>query len=222
MKRKIFVVDDHPIMRRGYHFLMDQETDLEVCGEAGGAMEALEKIPQVHPDLVIVDISLGGMSGLELIKHLQVQYPDLPTLVVSAHDESLYGERAMLAGARGYIMKNEVDTSVVEAIRRILQGGFYLSDEMGLKILLQYRKMVSVPSNDSLKDEATPVQRLSDRELEIFELIGQGWTTQQIAESLLISPKTVESHRGRIKEKLAVGTTTELLQRATLWVERQP
>ena len=217
MKRKIFVVDDHPVMRMGYHFLLDQEADLEVCGEAGTALEALEKISQAHPDLVIVDISLGGMSGIELIKHLQAQFPDLPTLVVSAHDESLFGERAILAGARGYIMKREVDTSVVEAIGRILRGGFYLSDEMSTKILLQYRKIGHLSP-----EEAVPsIQQLSDRELEVFELMGQGYTTRAIAEALMISPKTVESHRGRIKDKLAIETTTELLQRATLWVERQ-
>ena len=218
MKRKIFVVDDHPVMRKGYLFLIAQEPDLEGCGEAGTALEALEKIPEARPDLVIVDISLGGMSGLELIKHLQVPFPDLPTLVVSTHSESLYGERALLAGARGYIMKSEVDATVIEGIRRILKGGFYLSEQMGTKILLQYQKMGGLPSAEA----GTSIERLSDRELEIFELMGQGYTTKEVAEALLISPKTVESHRGRIKDKLAIETTTELLQRATLWVERQP
>ena len=218
MKHKIFVVDDHPVMRKGYQFLIAQQADLEVCGEAGTAREALEKIPAAKPDLVIVDISLGGMSGLELIKHLQAQLPELPTLVVSTHDESLYGERALLAGARGYIMKNEVDTVVIEAILRILRGGIYLSDLMGMKILHQYQKMSRLPE----EEEASPIQRLSDRELEVFELTGQGMSTQQIADALLISPKTVESHRGRIKDKLAIETTTQLMQRAILWYEAQP
>lgn len=217
MKRRIFVVDDHPVMRKGYQFVIDQEPDLEACGEAGGALEALEKIPGARPDLVLVDISLGGISGLELIKDLQVHYPDLPALVISTHDEALYGERALLAGARGYLMKSEVDVTVVEAIRRILDGGFYLSEQMGTRILLQYQRM-----GRRLAEESDPLQRLSDRELEIFELMGQGLTTQEIADALVISPKTVESHRGRIKTKLAIDTTTELLQRATLWVEQEP
>lgn len=218
MKRKIFVVDDHPIMRKGYQFLLAQEPDLEVCGEAGTALEALERIAEARPDLVVVDITLGGMSGLELVKHLQAQWPELPTLVVSTHDEALYGERALLAGARGYIMKNEVDTAVVEAIRRVLRGGFYLSEAMSTQILTRFQRQGSLPA----AGDANPIRRLTDRELEVFERIGQGLTTQQIAEALLISPKTVESHRGRIKEKLAVATTTMLVQRATLWVERQP
>lgn len=218
MKHKIFVVDDHPVMRKGYWFLMHQEPDLQVCGEASTAPEALEKIPKARPDLVIVDISLGGMNGLELIKHLQAQFPDMHTLVVSTHDEALYGERALLAGARGYIMKSEVDTTIIEAIRRVLNGGFYLSDKLSTKILLQYQNKGELIA----EEENDPLHRLSDRELEVFELMGQGYTTQEIADALILSPKTIESHRGRIKTKLAIETTTQLLQRATLWVERQP
>lgn len=222
MKRRIFVVDDHPVMRKGFRFLMDQEPDLEVCGEADSAPAALEAIPEAAPDLVIVDLSLGGMGGLELIKTLQTQQPDLPLLVVSTHDESLYGERALMAGARGYVMKSEVDTVVVEAVRRVLRGGVYLSDQMSTKILLQYRRTENLPTEDADDPGAASVQQLSDRELEVFELIGQGYSTQQIADALMISPKTVDSHRGRIKDKLAVPSTNRLLQRATLWVDRQP
>jgi DNA-binding NarL/FixJ family response regulator len=217
-KFRIMVVDDHPVMRKGYRFLLETEPDLRVCCEAGAALEAMQKVRDTEPDLVVVDISLGGMNGIALIKNLLAERPELLTLVVSTHDETMYGERALLAGARGYVMKSEVDETIVEAIRRILRGGFYLSEEMSTKILTQYQKM----GGSAPREDATGVEQLSDRELEVFELIGQGMSTQEIADALLISPKTVESHRGRIKQKLSVDTTTALLQRATLWVERQP
>ena len=214
MKRKIFVVDDHSIMRWGYIALINQEIDLEVCGEAGTALEALERIQATKPDLAIVDISLDGMNGIELTKHLQAILPELPVLVVSMHDESLYGERALRAGAKGYIMKKEARTSIVEAIRRVLSGSFYLSDEMSTKILLQYQ-------GRRMDEEDSSIDRLSDRELEVFELFGRGFSTREIADSLLISPKTVESHRNRIKTKLAVESTSELLRLAVHWVQAE-
>lgn len=216
---RIMIVDDHPVMRMGYRFLLDAEPDLTVCCEAGSALEAMKKVRETRPDLVVVDISLGGMNGIALIKNLLAEHPGLLTLVVSTHDETMYGERALLAGARGYVMKSEVDQIIVDAIRRVLRGGFYLSEEMSTKILSQYQKMGgSAPGGETV----TELEQLSDRELEVFELIGEGMSTQEIADALLISPKTVESHRGRIKQKLAVDSTTALLQRATLWVERQP
>lgn len=214
MKRKIFVVDDHSVMRWGYIALINQEQDLRVCGEAGTALEALELIPETDPDLAIVDISLEGMNGIELTKHLQTQYPDLPVLIVSMHDESLYGERALRAGARGYIMKKEARTKIVEAIRRVLSGSFYLSDEMSTKILLQYQ-------GRRFDEERSSIERLSDRELEVFELLGRGYATREIAEALLISPKTVESHKNRIKVKLAVETAAQLVQHAVQWVQQE-
>lgn len=214
MKRKIFVVDDHSVMRWGYIALINQEPDLKVVGEAGSALEAIERIPKANPDLAIVDISLEGMNGIELTKHLRAQHPDLPVLIVSMHDESLYGERALRAGARGYIMKKEARTKIVEAIRCMLNGRFYLSDAMHTKILLQYQ-------GRPLGEERSSLDRLSDRELEVFELFGRGNSTREIAEALLISPKTVESHRNRIKEKLAVESTTELLQHAVQWVQSE-
>jgi DNA-binding NarL/FixJ family response regulator len=214
MQRKIFVVDDHSVMRWGYIALINQEQDLHVCGEAGTALEALELIPEADPDLAIVDISLEGMNGIELTKHLQTQYPDLPVLIVSMHDESLYGERALRAGARGYIMKKEARTKIVEAIRRILGGSFYLSEEMSTKILLQYQ-------GRRFDEERSSIERLSDRELEVFELLGRGYATREIAEALLISPKTVESHKNRIKVKLAVETAAQLVQHAVQWVQTQ-
>ncbi len=213
VKRTIFVVDDHPVVRWGYISLINLEPDLEVCGEAGTAFEALEKIPAISPDLAIVDISLEGMNGIELTKQLQVLHPDLPVLIVSMHDEVLYGDRALRAGARGYIMKREVRTKIVEAIRRLLSGGTYLSDQMSTRLLTQYQ--------GGRFDERSPIERLSDRELEVFELYGRGYSTREIAEALFISRKTVESHRNRVKAKLGLESTSQFLQRAVQWVQSQ-
>ena len=209
MKREIFVVDDHPVMRLGYIALLDQDPSLHVCGEADTALEALEQISTLHPDLVITDILLEGLNGIELTKRLQQQHPGLPVLIVSMCDEAIYGERALQAGARGYIMKREARTKIVEAVRRTLSEGFYLSGSMSQKILLRYR--------DRGFEGRAAIEQLSDRELEVFEHLGRGRTTQEIAEAMLISPKTVASHRSRIKEKLDIGNTGELLRQAVLW-----
>jgi len=216
--KRIMIVDDHPVMRMGYRFLIESEPDLSVCCEAGSALEAMDIARRDRPDLMIVDISLGGMNGIVLIKNLLAEMPDLLTLVVSTHDETIYSERAIHAGARGYVMKSEVDRTIVEAVRRVLRGGFYLSDQMSARILSQFQKM-----KKGRPDQASSeIDQLSDRELEVFELIGEGMSVQNIADALLISPKTVESHRGRIKQKLSLETSTALLQRATLWVEQRP
>lgn len=214
MTNAIFIVDDHPIMRKGYQALLNREQDLEVCGEAGSAQEALDQIEgaEVEPDLVVVDISMEGMNGIELIKRIQAHRPNLPILVVSMHDEMLYAERALRAGARGYIMKKEVDTTVIAAIRKLLSGGFHLSERMNNHLMLQYQ-------GGGTQHRKSPIERLSDRELEVFELLGRGYSTQEIADALHISPKTVETHRGRIKNKLSVNTSTELLQRAVQWAQ---
>jgi DNA-binding NarL/FixJ family response regulator len=214
MKHRIFIVDDHAITRMGYRYIIGEEMDMAICGEASSALEALEKIPDVQPDLVISDLTMEGMSGLELIKHLKAQQPALPVLVVSMHDESLYAERALRAGARGYIMKSEVDVVVVKAIRRILGGGLFVSDPMGSKILMLF-------AGRHLDAARSPVETFSDRELEVFEHIGRGLSTQQIADAMLISPKTVDTYRARIKEKLAVETYAELLQHAVRWAQEQ-
>ena len=214
MKRRIFVVDDHTITRMGYRYIIDEEMDMEVCGEAATALEALEKIPDLKPDLVITDLTMEGMSGLELVKHLKAQQPALPVLVVSMHDESLYGDRSLRAGARGYIMKNEVDAVVVKAIRRILDGGMFVSEQMSSKILFQF-------AGGSVDLSRSPVDMFSDRELEVFEHLGRGLSTQQIAEAMFISPKTVNTYRARIKEKLAIDTHVELLQRAVRWIQEK-
>lgn len=216
--KRIMIVDDHPVMRMGYRFLIESEPDLSVCCEAGSALEAMDIARRDRPDLMIVDISLGGMNGIVLIKNLLAEMPDLLTLVVSTHDETIYSERAIHAGARGYVMKSEVDRTIVEAVRRVLRGGFYLSDQMSARILSQFQKMKKGGPDQA----SSEIDQLSDRELEVFELIGEGMSVQNIADALLISPKTVESHRGRIKQKLSLETSTALLQRATLWVEQRP
>lgn len=214
MSHRIFVVDDHPVMRRGYAYLIDAEMDLGICGEAESAREALDRIPETDPDLAIVDLTLKGMGGLELIKRLQSQHPDVLILVVSMHDETLYADRTLRAGARGYIMKSEVESAVVEAIQHILKGGVYVSEELSTKILLQY-------AGGASGEEESALERLSDRELEVFEYMGRGFTTREIAEKLALSPKTIDSYRSRIKDKMAVDSNNELTRRAVLWVESQ-
>ena len=212
MDRKIFIVEDHPVMREGYATLIQREEGLALCGMAETAPEALDRIPETDVDLVLVDVSLEGISGIELVKQIKALRPDLPMLVISAHDEILYAERALRAGARGYIMKHESLDTVLEAIRSVLQGELYLSDQMRMRI-------VQLHVSGASGAEASPLQRLSDRELEVFEHLGRGLTTRQVAEALHISPKTVETYRANIKEKLGLENTNELLQRAVLWVE---
>ncbi len=214
MKRKIFIVDEHPIIRRGYRSLINREPDLVVCGEAGTVEEALEKVAQAAPDLVVADLTLEGMNGIEMTKRLRALRPEMQVLVVSVHDETLYGERALRAGARGYIIKKEVDGVVVEAIRRVLEGGFYLSEQMNARLLAQCLGRAAHNGNGRV-----PLERLTDRELQVFEYFGRGLSTREIAAALCISPKTVESHRGRIRLKLDVETTAKLLQQAVQWVQ---
>jgi DNA-binding NarL/FixJ family response regulator len=211
MSSRILIVDDHPIMRRGYSSLLGRVPGLEICGEASSALDALALIEQLHPDLAIVDISLGGMNGIELTKHIRAEHPTTLVLVVSMHDESLYAERALAAGARGYIMKSEVDGTVVDAVKRVLDGGYYVSAAMSSKIFAHF----SARHNANADDD--PVERLSDRELEVFELIGLGKSTNEIAQALIISPKTVETHRSKIRGKLGLATGRELMRQAVRW-----
>lgn len=218
MKKRIFILEDHPIMRRGYRTLINGEPDIMVCGEAETAAEALEKIPTAAPDLVIADISLEGMNGIEFVKHLRAKQPGLDVLVVSMHDESLYAERALQAGAAGYLMKKEADGLAIRAIRQVLQGRYYVSDRMQDKIMVQFAGRM--PTNEPTW-QRTSIAKLSDRELEVFELHGRGLTTRGMAEAMDISPKTVATHRGRIKTKLAVDSTPELVRRAVLWIESE-
>ena len=211
-RARIFIVDDHPIVRHGLRELINQQHDFIVCGEAENASAALEMIPELDPDLVIVDISLEGMSGLELIKTLKIRCIGLPILVVSMHDENLYAERSLRAGARGYIMKEEATEKVIQAIRKVCSGEIYLSEHQSNKLLQRYVEGRPATIHSDM-------DQLSDRELEVFHLIGQGYKTKEIADALFLSVKTIETYREHIKEKLGLRDSTALLQRATLWVK---
>jgi DNA-binding NarL/FixJ family response regulator len=213
-KRTVLIVDDHPIVRQGLAQLINQENDLLVCGQAEDAYQAIQAIRELHPNLVIVDISLKDTSGVELIKDLKVQYPDLPVLTLSMHDEAVYGERALRAGARGYIMKQEATEKVVTAIRRVLAGEVYVSDGMAAK-------MVSKLVGGASKKPGSPIEGLSDRELEVFRMIGEGFNTREMAEKLHLSVKTIETYRAHIKDKLALQDASELLRSAIQWVNSE-
>lgn len=211
--KKILLVDDHPLMRKGLALTLETEVDLTVAAQAASAEEALSLMEKTEPDLAVVDVSLPGMSGLELIKHLRAMNPDLAILVVSRHDESLYAERAIRAGARGYLMKMEAADVIVKAVRHILNGGIYVSDEIKERLLLGMMAGKDISQS--------PLEVLSDRELEVFELTGRGLGTRDIAERLHLSVKTVESYRARIKSKLSLSSAPELIQHAVQWVESE-
>jgi DNA-binding NarL/FixJ family response regulator len=214
-KRTVLIVDDHPIVRQGLAQLINQESDLLVCGQAEDAHEAIAAIRELNPNMVIVDISLKETSGVELIKDLKVQYPDLPVLTLSMHDEAVYGERALRAGARGYIMKQEATEKVVTAIRRVLAGEVYVSDGMAAKMV---SKLVG---GGVSRKSASPIEGLSDRELEVFRMIGEGYNTREMAEKLHLSVKTIETYRAHIKDKLALQDAGELLRSAIQWVNSE-
>ena len=209
-KSRILLVDDHPLLLDGMTQLINEQPDLQVCGEAGDRASALAMLDNVQPDLAVVDLSLKDQSGLELIKDFKVRAPGLLILVLSLHDEQLYAERALRAGARGYIMKREAAPKVLEAIRHILGGGVYASEKIVAGILNKVtgRPFTSTPS---------ALAALSDRELDVMLLVGKGYGTQQIANQLHISGKTVETHRANIKLKLKLNSGSELLQTAIRW-----
>jgi DNA-binding NarL/FixJ family response regulator len=211
-KSRILLVDDHPIVRQGLSELINNEKDLVMSGTAEDLNKALEAIETLKPDLVIVDISLKGSNGIELLKNIKVRYPKMLVLMLSMHDESLYAVRALRAGASGYIMKQEATEKVLTAIRRVLNGEIYLSEKMEKKMMQQLVGGRAARSG-------SPIEDLSDRELEVFNLIGQGHGTRQIAEELHLSIKTIESHRAHIKEKLNLKNATELVQYAIQWRE---
>src|ERR1700724_1420923 len=206
-KRRILVVDDHPIVRQGLALLINREPDLVVCGEAEEAMGAMHVLASARPDVLIVDISLNGP---DLLKNVRISHSSLPVLILSMHDESIYAERALRAGANGYIMKQEATDKVLVAVRRILNGEIYVSDRIASKMLKHYITGSGALPNSSIAD-------LSDRELEVFRLIGEGHGTRQIAEELHISVKTVESYQAHIKEKLSLRSARELMQHAIQW-----
>jgi DNA-binding NarL/FixJ family response regulator len=206
-KRKVFIVDDHPLVREWLTNLINQQPDLNVCGEAAAAAEAIQAVAVSKPAVAIVDISLRDSSGIELIKDLKQSYPGLLVLVLSMHEELHYAERALRAGAKGYIMKRETTKRVVEAIRTVLAGKFYLSEAMEQLITTQFVEGKTLPA-------LSPVEQLTDRELAVFDLLGQGLGTRRIAETLRISIKTVQAYCARIKEKLNLSSATELVREA--------
>src|SRR5271163_4113255 len=206
-KKTVFIVDDHPLLRQGLALLINREQDLTVCGEAEEAHTAMREIAAKNPDILIADISLNGPDGLDLLKNLRTLYPNLPVLILSMHDESIYAERALRARANGYIMKQEATEKVLVAVRRILSGDIYLSDRMANKLLHQY-------ISGSAVDLRSRLSTLSDRELEVFRLIGEGRSTRQIAEKLHLSVKTVETYQAHIKDKLSLHSGRELVQHA--------
>lgn len=207
----IFLVEDHPIFRKGLVQLINSENDMEVCGEAEDYLDGLNGIKKMKPDFAIVDISLKSSSGIELVKDIKLHFSDMPVLVLSMHDENIYAERVLKSGARGYLMKEEAPETVITAIRHILSGKIFVSDDISARML---NRMVD---GNSYSDT---VDALSDRELEVFKLIGDGKSTRDIASMLNISVKTVENHRAHIKEKLNLSNSIELIQQATLWVKK--
>lgn len=209
-KTKIFIVDDHPLLRQGLAQLINQEEDMISAGEAGDATEALQGIEKLKPDLALVDIALKGTSGIELTKNILAKQPKMLVLIISMYDESVYLERALRAGAKGYLMKREATDHVISAIHTVLRGDIYVSDKWK-------EKLVNMLGRGSASVAAPPAERLSDRELEVLQLIGQGYSTRKIADELHVSVKTVESHYANIKNKLALKNSHELIQYAVQW-----
>ena len=214
-KTQILIVDDHPIFRKGLIHLINEEEDMEVVAEAEDVFSATQVIKNVLPDMVIVDITLKNTSGLELIKYINEHYKDLPVLVLSMHDENIYAERALKAGAKGYIMKHEMAGQVAEAIRHVLTGKLYISEKMNEKMLAN---IFSRPKDQEDLDR-DPATILSDRELEIFQLIGKGFKRKYISEALNLNVNTIGTYRERIKEKLGFSSSGELITQAILWVK---
>ena len=210
-KRKILIVDDHPIVRDGLIRLIREEQDLTVCGQAEDAHQALKAISESRPDIAIVDITLKSSDGIDLMKSIRSQYPKLPVLILSMHDEILYAERALRAGAQGYIMKQEASKKLMVAIHEILSGRIYCSDKISRRVMRKFAR-----GKTDIKD--SPIDSLSDRELQVFRLIGCGYRTSEIAKKLYLSVKTIETYRTHIKEKLNLANSAELLRYAILWV----
>ena len=214
MKTKVVIVEDHPLFRERLALLINKEPDMEVCGEADNIRQAMEVIQSTKPDAAVLDITLKGSSGLELLKDLKAQSIELPVLVLSMHDESLYAERAIRAGAKGYITKDEASDKVMMAIRKVMGGEIYLSEGTTSRILK------NITDGKSSVD-APALSNLTDRELEVFQLIGSGKTTREIAETLHLGLTTIDTYRARIKEKLNLRNATELIHQATDWARGQ-
>jgi DNA-binding NarL/FixJ family response regulator len=210
-KSRVFIVDDHPIVREGIGQLINRQPDLTVCGDAEEARAALQAVEALRPDVLIVDISLNGPDGIELLKNIRAKDANLPVLILSMHDESLYAERALRAGANGYIMKQEATEKVLVAIRRILNREVYVSDRVARDMLQQFVGGAAIAKR-------SPIDGLSDREIEVLRLIGEGHSTRQIAGELHLSVKTVESYQAHLKEKLSLRNARELMQYAVQWL----
>ena len=213
-KTRVLIVDDHPITRSGLAYLINHQPDMVTCCEAQNAAQALEGVIQAKPDLVLTDFTLPDKNGLELIKDIKAVEPELPILVISMHEESLYAERVLRAGARGYITKEEGGEKLMRAIRHVLSGAIYVSDKLSARIL-------EIFSSGQGGQHRSMVEELSDREFEIFELLGDGLSTQQIADRLHLSMKTVDAHRAKVKAKLKVRTNNELIAYAARWIASQ-
>ena len=209
--KRLLIVDDHPLFRKGLEELIRSDANFAVCGEADNAAEAMEVIRKLNPDMAIVDLSLPGANGIELIKNIRAEFPSLPVLVLSMHDESLYALRALRAGADGYVMKHEAMANVIQAIREVFNGRPYLSPAMAAQVITKF-------AHRQAEGETDAVDRLSDRELEILELIGKGNEVRQIAKLLHLSPKTVETHRAHIKDKLDLKNSREVARFALQWL----
>ncbi|PYL27299.1 MAG: DNA-binding response regulator [Verrucomicrobia bacterium] len=210
--KRIVIVDDHPLFRKGLQEMIHSDGTFAVCGEAGNAAEAMEIIRKLNSDLAIVDLSLPGANGIELIKNIRAEFPRLPILVLSMHDESLYAVRALRAGADGYVMKHEAMANVIQAIREVFDGRPYLSPAMAAQVITQF-------AHRQAEGQADAVERLSDRELEVLELIGKGKEVREIAKLLHLSPKTVETHRAHIKDKLDLKNSREVARFALQWLQ---
>jgi DNA-binding NarL/FixJ family response regulator len=209
-KARVVLVDDHAIVRQGLAELIDDQGDLTFAGEADSPPQAMKVLAEIKPDVVVIDITLNNGDGIELCHQVHECWPDLPILVLSMHDESLYAERALRAGALGYVMKQAPQETVMNAIRRVLNGETYLSEKMAARLLRSFTGARGAAADP----EASPLERLSDRELQVFRLIGQGRSVKDIAEALFLSPKTVETHKEHIKQKLKLASSNDLLRYA--------
>ncbi len=214
IKKRVLIVDDHPVFRHGISALINAEADLEVCGEASSASTALQAMRTLRPDVALLDISLPGTNGIELIKLMKAEEPKLPLLMLSMHDESLYALRALRAGALGYVMKAEAMTHVLDALRKAIRGEIHVSPRLSERLIFQ-----AIQSADS--GGGSPVDKLSDRELEVLELLGRGFGTKEIASDLHLSVKTIETHRAHIKEKLGFRDAGEMVRFAIDWVAQE-
>jgi DNA-binding NarL/FixJ family response regulator len=213
-KTQVLIVDDHPVVRDGLVTIVNHERDMNVCGQADDAYQALKAVAELKPDIVVTDISLKSSDGIELTKNIKTRWPGLPVIIFSVHDESIYAERALRAGAQAYMMKETVSENIIKAIRTVLSGEIFVSD----KIL---KKFLHNIAGDKGGAAQTPIEHLSDRELEIFRLIGEGLKASQIAKQLHLSIKTIETYRTRIKEKLGLVNASELLQYSIRWAKSQ-